>query len=558
MLYGKMVSWYHYFISIDIVEPFFDCEVCVMGRFVNPGNEAFRVVLNSEIYIDKTGLIEYTNKVMNTTQAFICNSRPRRFGKSITADMLTAYYSRACDSEKLFEGLEISRKNDFKKHLNKYDVIHLDVQWCMMDAGSPETTVAYMNEHLISELQEIYPDIVLDNDEKVYGALSRINAATGKKFVVIIDEWDVLIRDEALNQKVQDEYIGFLRGLFKGSEPTKYIQLAYLTGILPIKKIGTQSALNNFSEFTMLDASVLAPYIGFTEAEVRNLCAKYNEDYAKVKQWYDGYMLEEYQIYNPKAVVSLMLRGKYKSYWSDTGTYEVVVPLINMDFDGLKTAIIEMIAGTAVEVDVSSFQNDTISFANRDDVLTYLIHLGYLGYDEKNQTAFIPNEEIRQELMKAVKRKKWNEWMSFQQESEALLEATLNLEADQLAKQIEKIHTEYVSMIQYNDENSLSSVLTIGYLSAMKYYFKPIRELPSGRGFADFVFIPKPEYTGDYPALVVELKWNKDARTAIQQIKEKKYPDTVRQYTGKMLLVGINYDKKTKEHSCIIEKVDGE
>ena len=545
-------------ISIDIVESFFDCEVCVMGRFVNPGNEAFRVVLNSEIYIDKTGLIEYTNKVMNTTQAFICNSRPRRFGKSITADMLTAYYSRACDSEKLFEGLEISRKNDFKKHLNKYDVIHLDVQWCMMDAGSPETTVAYMNEHLISELQEIYPDIVLDNDEKVYGALSRINAATGKKFVVIIDEWDVLIRDEALNQKVQDEYIGFLRGLFKGSEPTKYIQLAYLTGILPIKKIRTQSALNNFSEFTMLDASVLAPYIGFTEAEVRKLCAKYNEDYAKVKQWYDGYMLEEYQIYNPKAVVSLMLRGKYKSYWSDTGTYEVVVPLINMDFDGLKTAIIEIISGTAVEVDVSSFQNDTISFANRDDVLTYLIHLGYLGYDEKNQSAFIPNEEIRQELMKAVKRKKWNEWMSFQQESDTLLEATLNLESDQVAKQIEKIHTEYVSMIQYNDENSLSSVLTIGYLSAMKYYFKPIRELPSGRGFADFVFIPKPEYTGDYPALVVELKWNKDARTAIQQIKEKKYPDTVRQYTGKMLLVGINYDKKTKEHSCIIEKVDGE
>ena len=236
---------------------------------------------------------------------------------------------------------------------------------------------------------------------------------------MIIDEWDVLIRDEALNQKVQDEYIGFLRGLFKGSEPTKYIQLAYLTGILPIKKIRTQSALNNFSEFTMLDASVLAPYIGFTEAEVRELCAKYNEDYAKVKQWYDGYMLEEYQIYNPKAVVSLMLRGKYKSYWSDTGTYEAVVPLINMDFDGLKTAIIEMISGTAVEVDVSSFQNDTISFANRDDVLTYLIHLGYLGYDEKNQTAFIPNEEIRQELMKAVKRKKWNEWMSFQQESDA-------------------------------------------------------------------------------------------------------------------------------------------
>mgnify|MGYP000349355514 CR=1 FL=1 len=527
-----------------------------MGRFLNPDYSAFKDVLDSKIYVDKTELLEYTNSVINTTSKFICNSRPRRFGKSITANMMTAYYSKGCDSRQMFSKLKISEKDSYEENLNKYDVIHFDVQWCMMDAGSPENTVAYMNEHLISELQEIYPDIVPDNDEKVYGALSRINAATGKKFVVIIDEWDVLIRDEALNQKVQDEYIGFLRGLFKGSEPTKYIQLAYLTGILPIKKIRTQSALNNFSEFTMLDASVLAPYIGFTEEEVKGLCAKYNQDYTKVKQWYDGYILEEYQVYNPKAVVSLMTRGKYKNYWSDTGTYEVVVPLINMDFDGLKTAIIEMISGTAVEVDVSSFQNDTISFANRDDVLTYLIHLGYLGYDENNQTAFIPNEEIRQELTKAVKRKKWNEWMNFQQESDALLEATLNLESDQVAKQIERIHTEYVSMIQYNDENSLSSVLTIGYLSAMKYYFKPVRELPSGRGFADFVFIPKPEYISNYPALVVELKWNKGAQTAIQQIKEKKYPDTVRQYTGKILLVGISYDKKTKVHICIIEKAE--
>lgn len=390
-----------------------------MGRFLNPDNSAFQTAVDSEIYVDKTELLDYTNRVIGTKQAFICNSRPRRFGKSVTADMLTAYYSRGCDSEEMFSPLQISGKDSFKRYLNKYDVLHFDIQWCLEPAGGPENVVAFLSAQVIRELKSIYPDIVPDEIKSLPDALSAINTATGNKFIVIIDEWDVLIRDEALNQKVQDEYIGFLRGLFKGSEPTKYIQLAYLTGILPIKKIRTQSALNNFSEFTMLDASVLAPYIGFTEAEVRELCAKYNEDYAKVKQWYDGYMLEEYQIYNPKAVVSLMLRGKYKSYWSDTGTYEAVVPLINMDFDGLKTAIIEMISGTAVEVDVSSFQNDTISFANRDDVLTYLIHLGYLGYDEKNQTAFIPNEEIRQELMKAVKRKKWNEWMSFQQESDA-------------------------------------------------------------------------------------------------------------------------------------------
>ena len=380
-----------------------------MGRFLNPGNKAFQKTLKSEIYVDKTMLLAYTNKVIGSDMACICNSRPRRFGKSITANMLAAYYSRGCDSFDMFSTLKVGRLDSFETNLNKYDVIHIDVQWCMMDAGEVQNTVKYINNGILDELIIAYGDVIPDTVKTAYGAMSYINAATGNTFVIIIDEWDVLIRDEANNKELQEEYINFLRGMFKGTEPTKYIALAYLTGILPIKKLKTQSALNNFSEFTMLDASVLAPYIGFTEAEVRNLCAKYNEDYAKVKQWYDGYMLEEYQIYNPKAVVSLMLRGKYKSYWSDTGTYEAVVPLINMGFDGLKTAIIEMISGTAVEVDVSSFQNDTISFANRDDVLTYLIHLGYLGYDEKNQTAFIPNEEIRQELMKAVKRKKWNE-----------------------------------------------------------------------------------------------------------------------------------------------------
>jgi len=525
-----------------------------MGRFVNPGNEAFRVALNSEIYIDKTGLIEYTNKVMNTTQAFICNSRPRRFGKSITADMLTAYYSCSCDSEELFEGLEISRKSDFKKHLNKYDVIHLDVQWCMMDAGSPENTVAYMNEHLISELQEIYPDIVPDNDEKVYGALSRINAATGKKFVVIIDEWDVLIRDEALNQKVQDEYIGFLRGLFKGSEPTKYIQLAYLTGILPIKKIRTQSALNNFEEFTMLDAGALASYIGFTDDEVKQLCKKYDRDYEAVKNWYDGYMLSGKHVYNPKAVVSVMMRGSFQSYWSQTGTYESLIPLIDMDFDGLRAAIISMISGNEIKVRTTTFQNDMVSFKNKDDVLTLLIHLGYLAFNQKNQMAYIPNEELRNELMDAVEENKWDEIMQFERQSIDLFNATINKDVNTVAAKIEQIHMEYTSVIQYNDENSLSSVLAIAYLGTMNYYFKPVRELPTGRGFADFVYIPKPEYINDYPALVVELKWNKNADTAMQQIRERQYPNSLLQYTGNILLVAINYDEKTKEHVCKIEE----
>ena len=525
-----------------------------MGRFLNPDYSAFETALNSEIYIDKTGLLAYTNKVINTKQAFICNSRPRRFGKSVTADMLTAYYSKGCDSADIFADYEISHAGDFRQHLNKHDVIHLDIQWCLAPAKGAAGVVSYIEKSVIAELKEKYPDIISEETVSLPEAMSEIYTVTGNKFIVIIDEWDILIRDEANNRDEQENYINFLRGMFKGTEPTRFISLAYLTGILPIKKMKTQSALNNFDEFTMLDAGALASYIGFTELEVQKLCDKYHKDFAEVKRWYDGYMLENQQVYNPKAVVSVMLRGNFQSYWSQTGTYEVVVPLINMDFDGLKQAIIEMVSGSTVEVDTGTFQNDTVSFSSRDDVITYLIHLGYLAYDQRKQCAFIPNEEIRQELLAATKKTKWNELQEFEYQSEQLLEATLDREETLVADYIEQIHMEYASAIQYHNENSLSSVLTIAYLSAMKYYFKPIRELPTGRGFSDFVFIPKEEYRVDYPALVVELKWNKSVHTALQQIKDKKYPESLLQYTGNILLVGINYDKKSKAHECVIEE----
>lgn len=527
-----------------------------MGRFVNPDNSAFQVALNSRIYVDKTGLLEYTNSVLDTTDAYICNSRPRRFGKSYAANMLAAYYSKGADSEKIFSKLEIGKDMDFKKHLNKYDVIHIDVQWFLSNCERVNDIVSFIKKSVLDELREIYPEILSVEVSSLPDGLSRVREKTGQKFIVIIDEWDVLIRDEATNRRVQEEYINFLRGLFKGTEPTKYIQLAYLTGILPIKKTKTQSALNNFDEYTMLDAKSFADYIGFTEQEVFRLCESYHVDFEKVKRWYDGYLLEDTQVYNPRAVVEVLKWKKFRSYWSGTGSYEAILPLINMDFDGLKTAVIEMLSGAAVKVNVGSFQNDAVSFSNKDDVLTYLIHLGYLGYDQNAKTAFVPNEEIRQELTMAVENTRWNEFLEFQQESDELLQATLDGETEIVAETLEKIHTEYVSAIAYNNENSLSSVIAIAYLSSMQYYFKPVRELPTGRGFADFIFIPKPEYIQDYPALVIELKWNQSARTAMEQIKEKKYPESLQKYTGNILLVGVNYDKKTKEHQCMIERYE--
>lgn len=439
-----------------------------MGRFVNPDSSAFQVALNSRIYVDKTGQIEYTNSVLDTTNAYICNSRPRRFGKSYAANMLAAYYSKGTDSEQMFSGLRISKDADFKKHLNKYDVIHIDIQWFLANCDDADKVVSFITKSVLDELRGIYPDALPQEVVTLPDALSRVKECTGQKFVVIIDEWDVIIRDGAIIENVQDEYLNFLRGMFKGVEPTKYIQLAYLTGILPIKKERAQSAVNNLDEFTMLQADELAPYIGFTENEVKGLCEKYNRDFDKVKKWYDGYLLDGYQVYNPKAVVSVMTKGRFRSYWSETGSYEVVVPLICMNYDGLKNAIIEMLSGSEVKVDTATFKNDPAKIQNRDDVITYLIHLGYLGYNEDSESAFVPNEEIRQELITAVRSSNWDELIAFQQESRKLLTATLSMDEKQVAAEIDKFHSQYASMIQYNDENSLSSIITIAYLGAMQ------------------------------------------------------------------------------------------
>lgn len=327
--------------------------------------------------------------------------------------------------------------------------------------------LAFITKSVLDELRDSYPEMLPQEVVTIPDALSRVKDRTGQKFVVIIDEWDVIIRDGAITESIQDEYLNFLRGMFKGVEPTKYIQLAYLTGILPIKKEKAQSAVNNLDEFTMLQADELAQYVGFTEDEVKKLCEKYNRDFDKVKKWYDGYLLNGYQVYNPKAVVSVMTKGRFRSYWSETGSYEVVVPLICMNYDGLKNAIIEMLSGSEVEVNTATFKNDPAKIQNRDDVITYLIHLGYLGYNEDNDTAFIPNEEIRQELITAVKSSNWDELIAFQQESRNLLMATLAMNEKQVAFEIDKIHSEYTSTIQYNNENSLSSTITIAYLGAM-------------------------------------------------------------------------------------------
>lgn len=531
-----------------------------MGIYYNPGNDGFKRVLNSKIYIDKTGLLEYTNSVLDSEQSYICVSRPRRFGKSMAAEMLVSYYDKSCDSEKLFQNLKISESKDFEEHLNKYDVIYVDMNSFRhkrdKKTGREITATAAVelfHTTVIEELQKTFCDSVKDDDVDLPTVLANINEDTGVKFVIVIDEWDTIFREDKMDEDAQKSYITLLRSLFKDAPSKKFLKLAYLTGILPIKKYGTESALNNFDEFTMVDSAMLAEYVGFTEEEAIELYKEYSMDFDEAKNWYDGYHLEEnLHIYNPKSVVDSIRRGKFGNYWTSTETYESLKNYINMNFDGLKNAVVQMIAGGRCKIDTNTFENDMIHFFSRDDVLTVLVHLGYLAYNTKTQEVSIPNEEVRSAFIRAIKKSDWNYVMEAINASDELLQATWNKNEETVAKAIDIVHMKNTSILNYNNENALSCVISLAYYNAINEY-KIVRELPAGKDFADVVFIPR-RYS-DEVAMVVELKWDKTAEGAISQIKEKKYIQALEEYKGRILLIGINYDKNTKKHQCRIEEI---
>lgn len=522
-----------------------------MGVYLNPGNEGFREAINSEIYVDKTGLIAYTNKCLNTEQKFICVSRPRRFGKSMTLKMLAAYYGRDCDSRKLFEGFQIENESSFDENLNRYDVIFLNMQQFLIGTKKLDIT-EYLEREVLEELAEEYGEFFKGREMGLADALRRIYAKTKKKFIFLIDEWDCVMRERQESEELQKQYLDFLRNLLKDQS---YVALAYMTGILPVKKYGNHSALNMFWEYSMTDQKALEEYTGFTEKEVKGLCHRFHMDFAEMSRWYDGYMFKKFRhVYNPKSVVEAMLCQRFSNYWTSTETYDALKVYMDMDFDGLRTDIVQMLGGGQVRVNTLSFQNDMRNFRTKDDVLTLLIHLGYLAYNLEQEKAFIPNREISREFENAISVGGWSEVMRVLKASERLLEDTLHCDEEKVAAGLDLAHTEVASILTYNDENSLACAIRLAYYSAGKDY-KIIREMPAGKGFADIVFLPFSAVKK--PALVVELKYGKDAITALQQIKERQYTKALEGYVGEILLVGINYDKesKNKPHSCVIERV---
>lgn len=528
-----------------------------MGSYLNPGNKGFRESLNSEIYIDKTGLIEKTNAVLDTRQKFLCVSRPRRFGKSMAADMLAAYYERGEDSAPLFEALRISKADSYQTYRNQYDVIKVNMQEFLSMTHSMDEMLSMLQKYLIFDLMDNFEKVRFRDENNLIQVMKDIYSKTKRSFVILIDEWDCLFREYQQDQDAQKKYLDFLRAWLKDKD---YVALAYMTGILPVKKYGSHSALNMFVEYSMTDPGELAEYFGFTEQEVSELCRKYGMSFDEAKTWYDGYRLivhrqfrdENYSMYSPKSVVEAMMRHKFGTYWNQTETYEALKIYIQMNIDGLKDSIIRMLAGESVSVNVGTFSNDMTTFATKDDVLTLLVHLGYLNYNTVEETVSIPNKEVSQEYINAISTMKWYGVADSVESSRKLLESLWAMDADAVAAGIEKAYEE-ISILQYNDENSLSCTINLAFYFAREYYTM-IRELPTGKGFADVCLVPRKQHL-DKPAVVIELKWDKSANGALAQIKEKNYGNALKDYQGNLLLVGINYNKTTKKHECIIEAV---
>ena len=521
-----------------------------MGVFINIGNGGFRSARNSE-YVDKSGLIAIVNKTLFSERRFSCVTRCRRFGKSMAAKMLCAYYDHSVDSRALFTDLEIAKDPSFGEHLNKYPVIYLDLTE-FTTRFHDDDIVEIMDDRIKSDVLEAYPDVAVRETDDLMDCLIRIAAATGEQFVFIIDEWDAICREFKPGTGAMDRYVNWLRRMFKGVNGANVFAGVYMTGILPVKKYKTESALNNFIEYSMVTPGKMARFFGFTKDEVKCLANHHGMDFDDLVKWYDGYQIgKQPSMLNPNSVMRAIDNEMCESYWASTGAFDSVKDYIQMNFEGLKDDIIRMLAGGRCDVDPTGFQNDMSIIRTRDDVLTVLIHLGYLSYDWQSKECHIPNLEVSGEMENAVKATHWKYVADTLNQSKRLLRATLEGDSETVAQVIDIAHDEHTSILSYNNENSMACVLSIAYIYARNDYVMH-REFPSGKGFADIVLIPRKNV--ESPAIVIELKYNKDADSGIDQILRRNYPAKVAEYADRLLLVAVNYGKVTKTHDCVIQK----
>ena len=523
-----------------------------MNISLTPDNKGFKETLAKKIYVDKTMLISELNKFIDESNKYICVSRPRRFGKTIATNMLCAYYSKGCDSREMFSNLKISKADNYEQYLNKLNFIMIDVAGEYQTAKDKDNMLTELHDKVRSEFIEQFPTIKFDDDDTIGNCILKVYAKTEETFVIVIDEYDNLVRIQA-SQNLLSDYLSFLGGIFKSSTLSPAISLAYVTGILPVVRLKDQTKLNNIWEYTILEARELAEFIGFTDEEVTELCDKYQISHTECKNWYQGYHQYNFEIYNPESVVKSIQDRRFAGHWNRTSSYSVIVDRLKDNFEGMKDDVVRMISGENVKVNVTRYMNTMTDFLNKDDAFTYLIHLGYLAYDFVSGTCRIPNKEVRMEWFNALEDDK-NSKVTDQivKASEELLIQTLALNGKAVAEALDLSHINVTSNRNYNNEDALASAIYLAFIDALNYY-TCTKEATAGKGFADLIYTPlHPD--GKYPPMIIELKQNSTPSNALKQIQSKEYFHAFDFYKGKVLFVGINYDKDAKTHECEVQE----
>lgn len=510
----------------------------------NAAFKDFKMLRNDRYFVDKTGMIGTVSRQINTKNRYLCVTKPRRFGKTSVLNMLGAYYGRAYPSDMLFDNLKISKSEHYAVHRNQYNIIKFSLNELSGKGNTYQDYIGRFGTIIERDIREAYPALA----GQEFGSLSDLLSATEDEFIFIIDEWDYIFSHE-LYQENQGDFLEFLRDLLKDKP---YVALAYMTGVLPIKKYSTGSALNMFKEYTMLNDSCFEEYFGFTQEEVEALCKKQSKlTLDEISEWYNGYTAKSgAKIYNPRSVVCALEDGWCQSYWTRTGKMDEVLFFLKYNIGEVRDDVVRMVNHLPVLIDIkkeyAAGQENPI---NKKEIYSAMIIYGLLSYH--NGELGIPNKELMMEFESALEDDDFGYVAELARNSEKVLYATLEKKGEVVASYLHNIHNSEIPILKYNDENSLSCVVTLAYLSARNQY-KVEREEKSGKGFVDFIFYPRKK---KLPGILIELKADSTPEDAIRQIRDREYAQKLKKEgVENILVVGINYDTEKKVHQCRIEE----
>ena len=509
----------------------------------------FTKTTQKKYFVDKSRLISKINELVGSDAQYICITRPRRFGKTVNAMMLASYYSKNADFKELFDKLEISHDESYLEHLNKHNVVYMTFSEMPKPNCTYEEFIKRYEKLLLGYLQSIYEKLEMIPDLTLADMFSFVFNKTREGFIFIFDEWDYIFNNKLFSESDRENFLQFLKDLLKDKP---YVELAYMTGVLPIAKYSSGSALNMFTEFNMMNDYQFDDCFGFTQNEVEMLCAKQNRlELSELKEWYNGYhTCNNLQIYNPRSVSLALSYGVCQSYWTNTGPMDEILYYLKNDIDAVRNDVVKMITGIPLEIKLRGYGAEQIELNNRNQILSAMTIYGFLSYCDEELR--IPNKELRMKFDEALEDKSMGAVSELVMKSNEMLKATIRKDTETMERLIQEAHDINIPVIKYNDENSLACVITLVYLNARSQY-KIVREMPAGVGFADFIFYPNNK---SKPAFIIELKKDATPDEALQQIREKRYAKALDGYSGKKLAVGISYDSKLKTHKVKIEEIE--